>query len=42
MSKVRAVAFRYDAGEELDDIATDYGVPVTMVKDAISFHVAVA
>jgi len=40
--KVRAVAFRYDAGEELNDIAADYGVPVTMVKDAISFHVAVA
>jgi len=40
--KVRTVALRYDAGEELDDIAADYGVPVTMVRDAISFHVAVA
>lgn len=40
--KVRTVAARFDAGEELEAIASDYEVPIESVADAISFHVAAA
>lgn len=40
--KVRTVARRYDAGEELDAIAADYGLAIDVIEDAISFHVAAA
>lgn len=40
--KVRTVAGRYDAGEELSEIASDYGLAIDLIEDAISFFVAAA
>ncbi len=40
--KVRTIAARYDGGEEVKEIAEDYGLRQDQVLDAINFHVAAA
>lgn len=38
--RTSTVASRYDAGEDIDDIARDYGITRDLVADAIRFQVA--
>ncbi len=40
--RTSTIASRYDAGEDIDDIARDYGIPRDLIADAIRFQVAAA
>ncbi len=40
--KVKTIAARFDAGEEVDEIADDYSLQPQQVMDAISFNVVAA
>jgi len=40
--RTSAVASRFDAGEEIDDIALDYGIAHGLIADAIRFQVVAA
>jgi len=40
--KVRTIAARFDGGEEIEEIAEDYGLHRHQVLDAINFHVVAA
>ena len=36
--ETRVLAWRYDAGEELEELAEDYGLPPEAVREAVVFE----